>query len=709
MEPVMASQAAQELKNYEFRSPDVQIRYPHWVNYIRTLLEAQYDSQTIYRSGFTVYTTLDPGLQDLADQIVKKQVDSLADRRVTDGALVAIRPGTGEILAMVGSADFYNEAISGQVNMALAPRQPGSAIKPLTYVAAFERGWTPSTLIWDVPSEFPPSGKPDDPSEPYVPVNYDDKFHGPVTVRTALANSYNIPAVKTLNFVNIYDDPTTAQPDGLINFARRLGITTLNRPDYGLSLTLGGGDVSLLELTGAYATFANSGLRLPPVAITRILDHADNVVYQYQPPAGEQVVRPEHAYLISSILSDNEARAPMFGRDSVLNLGFPVAAKTGTTNDFRDNWTMGYTPDVAVGVWVGNADFTPMQNTTGLSGAAPIWSEFMQAAIQAITGGNPTGFSRPGGVVEYAVCEVSGTEPSEWCQNQRTEVFAADQPPLPKDQDLWQKVLIDTWTALKASPACSEFIDEAFVLNVTDPFAKTWIKRDDEGKAWAEANGFEEGVIFTPERECRADDPRPKLAITSPKENETITSSPLEIVGQADATQNFDYFQLEWGRGEDPVEWEVLEKRDSPLSQAEDIVSWDISELDAGPITLRLFMHSTQDTTTEVKFVVNIQVPTPTPTPTPTATPTDTPTLTPTPTDTPVPTETPTMTPTSTITPTPSETPHIPKATLTDTPTSTPTETLPAPALMEATATETPTPTLGSIEDIPTETPSTEN
>ncbi len=176
------------------------------------------------------------------------------------GALVAIQPATGEILAMVGSADFYNEAISGQVNMAISPRQPGSSIKPLTYLAAFEKGWTPATLIWDVPSEFPPSGQPNDPRPPYMPVNYDGAFHGPVTVRFALANSYNIPAVKTLQYVGIYDDPSTPNEDGLFAFARRMGITTLTRPDYGLSLTLGGGEVSLLELTGAYSIIANHGI-----------------------------------------------------------------------------------------------------------------------------------------------------------------------------------------------------------------------------------------------------------------------------------------------------------------------------------------------------------------------------------------------------------------------------------------------------------------
>ncbi|WP_299029629.1 transglycosylase domain-containing protein [uncultured Thermanaerothrix sp.] len=649
LQPVCVTQedvalAAREMENYQYQAPTNVMRFPHWVVYVRSLLEAQYGADAIYRSGFTVYTTLDPDLQQQAEEMVRRQIAQLADRHVTNGALVALRPTTGEILAMVGSADFYNEAISGQVNMALAPRQPGSAIKPLTYVAAFEKGWTPATLIWDVPSEFPPSGNPNDPREPYRPVNYDGRFHGPVTVRVALANSYNVPAVKTLQFVGIYDDPNTPQPDGLINFAKRLGITTLTRPDYGLSLTLGGGDVSLLELTAAYAVFANGGRRVPPVAITKIVDYKGNLVYEYQPPAGDQVVRPEHAFLISSILSDNQARAPMFGTNSVLNLPFPVAAKTGTTNDFRDNWTLGYTPDLAVGVWVGNADYTPMQNTTGLTGAAPIWAEFMQAAIQKLTDGRPTPFIRPAGVVEKIICEVSGAEPSEWCPSQRLEYFAYDQPPLPKEDDLWKKVVIDTWTGLRATSACADSIKEVLALNVTDPFAIKWIRETAEGRRWAEQYGFKDPIVFVPERECRPGDPRPLLLFSNLSEGQTITTSPLEIYALVTVPEPFREFRLEYGLGDDPDAWTALAVGNTSENQPRLLATWDLREVPAGRVTLRLYVESQRDTYAERRIHLNLQVPTPTPTPTPTATMTPTPTLTPTPTAPPfpLPSETPT-------------------------------------------------------------------
>ncbi len=661
-----AANAMQEIESYDFEENPIVARYPHWVTYIRTLLEDKYGPQAMYRNGFTVYTTLDPNLQDQAQQIVSQQIQSLADRHVTNGALVAIRPNTGEILAMVGSADFYNADISGQINMALAPRQPGSSIKPLTYVAAFEKGWTPSTLIWDIPSQFTPSGQPTDTGPTYIPVNYDGKFHGPVTVRTALANSYNIPAVKALQFVGIYDDPNTPQADGFINFAKRMGITTLTRSDYGLSLTLGGGDVSLIEMTSAFSAFANGGKRVPPVAITKIVDYQGNLVYQYTPPQGDQVVRPEHAYLITSILSDNEARKPMFGANSVLNLPFAAAAKTGTTNDFRDNWTIGYTPDVVVGVWVGNADYTPMVNTSGVTGAAPIWAQFMQIAEQALTGGNPTPFARPTGIVDRVICSLSGTEPSDWCQNQRSEIYAYDQLPQPKEKDFWNEVMIDTWTGLSASAECADYTDKKFVLNITDGDAIRWIKQDQQGEDWAVGLGFTRPIFFVPERECKATDSRPSLFFAGLSDGQTIDYNPLDIYVLADATTDFKDFRLEYGEGSDPSQWTpLLENQTAPVRQPERIYTWDLSGITASEVTLRLYMTSTHDTYAEKRIHLKLQVPTATPTPT------ETPTVTPTVTLTPTPTLT--VTPTDTVEPaTPTETP-----TVTAVPTETPTPTTP--------------------------------
>jgi len=622
-----AVSAFSALENYQFNPPYVQIRYPHWVNYVRSILESQFDAQTIYRSGFSVYTTIDPNLQDEAENLVKQQIDSLTAYNATNGALVAIRPSSGEILAMVGSADFYNDAIDGQVNMATSPtRQPGSSIKPITYIAAFEKGWTSATLIWDVPSEFPPSGDPNDPRPPYTPVDYDGRFHGPVTVRSALANSYNIPAVKALQYVGIYDNPDTPNEDGMLSVARKMGITSLTRNDYGLSLTLGGGEVSLLEMTGAYAVIANGGRLVPPIAISRILDHDGNVVFEYQTPPGDQVIRPEHAFLITSILSDNDARAPMFGGNSVLNLPFPAAAKTGTSNDYRDNWTLGYTSDIAAGVWVGNADYSPMQDITGMTGAAPIWSQFMQSAIQQLAGGNPTPFSKPSGIVDRVICAVSGTEPSQWCPSQRSEYFAADQLPQPSSQDLWSKVVFDTWTGLRASGACPDYLKEEFAVNVTDVWAIGWIQNDSEGRNWAAGMGFTDPILFAPSRECQSNDPHPIIEFSLLTEGQAITTSPLDIFAKLDVSVDFQNFTLSYGLGDNPIDWKSLYESNQPVSQSAKIYSWDLKDVPPGVITLKLTMNSIRGGYAERKIHLNMLVSTATPTVTPTITHTPSPT-----------------------------------------------------------------------------------
>jgi penicillin-binding protein 1C len=656
VDEVAAANAANDMKTRVFNSPNINTRYPHWVNFVRGQLESQYDAQTIYRSGFIVYTTLDPSLQDEAQRLVTEQVASLVENNAHNGALVSIRPATGEILAMVGSPDFYNEAISGQINMADSPtRQPGSSIKPVNYVAAFEKGWTAATLIWDVPSEFPPSGNPNDPREPYRPVNYDGRFHGPVTVRTALANSFNVPAVKTLDFVGIYDDPSTPQKDGMVGMAERLGITSFTRPDYGLSLTLGGGDVSLLELTSAYSVFATYGKKIPPVAILKIVDFQGNLVYEYQPPQGEQVIRAEHAFLMSSILSDNEARSWMFGRNSLLNQPFQVAAKTGTTNDFRDNWTLGYTPDLVTGVWIGNADYTPMVNTTGLTGAAPIWSSFMQYAVPYVSNNAPTPFTIPPGIVEMVICTTSGTEPSQGCRGgQRSEFFASDQPPLPRSEDLIRRLSIDTWTGLIAGNACTDFAREEMVLNVTDGWARQWLRSGD-GRAWLEANDLPRNPFYTPDRECSSSDPRPVLEFQNPRDGNTVTETPLPISGVIDVRNGgFTAWRLEYGNGNDPDDWTVLAQGNNSFPQPGLIHTWDLNEVTADRITLRLYLMNGEDYYAEKRVTISLSLPTPTPEPTPTPT-----VIPPTafPTDTSIPVI---STPTETVTPfppTPTETP----------------------------------------------------
>ena len=354
----------------DLASPDVSLVAPHFTVAVRHELERlpSIDPAMVARGGLRVYTTLSMPYQALGERVVAEQVAAVsAEANLHNAALVAINPNTGEVLAMVGSVDYDDESIDGNVNVILSPQQPGSAIKPLTYAAAFERGWNPSDILWDVPMVYD-----DGQGGLYEPRNYDGRSHGPVRLRDALANSYNIPAVTLLREVGV---------PGLLEIARRFGVESLgdDASSYGLSLTLGGGELTPLELTTAYAVFANGGHRIEPHLVTRVTDSQGNPIYEAPAAVGEEVLDPRIAFLISSILSDNAARTPAMGEDSALLLSFPAAAKTGTTNDFRDNWTVGYTPHLVVGVWAGNTDNSPMaEGTSGLTGAAPIWHEYME-------------------------------------------------------------------------------------------------------------------------------------------------------------------------------------------------------------------------------------------------------------------------------------------------------------------------------------------
>jgi membrane carboxypeptidase/penicillin-binding protein PbpC len=339
------------------------------------------------------------------------------DHNVHNGAVVVLDPADGAILAMVGSPDFADARIQGQVNGALALRQPGSAIKPLTYAAALERGWTPATTILDVPSTFTTRE-----GDPYTPQNYDLTFHGPLALREALATSSNVAAVRVLDRIGI---------PALLDIAGRLGVASLGAEPgrYGLALTLGGGEVSLLELSGAYAAFANGGSRVRPYAVLAVSSPG---VLPAQPerttPA--RALAPEVAYLISDMLSDRYARMRAFGEASALDVDRPAAAKTGTTSDWRDNWTLGYSPDRVVGIWVGNADGRSMRAVSGISGAGPVWHAVMLAAHRGLP---PRPFVRPPGIVEREVCAEGGMLPAPACPATRLERFIEGTAPTQPD------------------------------------------------------------------------------------------------------------------------------------------------------------------------------------------------------------------------------------------------------------------------------------
>ncbi len=447
------------------------IRAPHFVLAVWDQLRREYPD-LIEHGGLEVTTTLDLDWQNAAESIARRQIDKLThpvpgepDHHASNAALVALDPHTGQVRAMLGSVDYFDETISGAINLAIAPRQPGSTLKPFTYALTFDpvqaHPWTPATMILDVSTPFITQHL-----QSYTPGNYGLAEHGPVLVREALASSYNIPAVVALDHVGL---------GALLDLLHKLGISTLmDTTRLDLSVTLGGGEVRLLELTAAYAAFANGGRVVKPSLILQIKDQNGKPIYHWQPPpVSEPIIDPRVAYLITHILSDNSARLPAFGDHSALEIGWPAAAKTGTTTDYRDNWTMGFTPNLTVGVWVGNADNTPMIKVSGITGAGPIWNEFMQTVLK----GQPKlGFERPAGLSETDVCAASGLLPTSLCPTTRRELFINGTAPTETDS-MFQQLTLDSATGLLATESTPTERRIQHVYQVLPQEARDWALR----------------------------------------------------------------------------------------------------------------------------------------------------------------------------------------------------------------------------------------
>lgn len=446
------------------------IEAPHFI----WLIKDQIDKLTFTgvlnsRQSLVVRTTLDLDVQHLAEEILKRRVeifereDAAISHNVNNAALVVIDPQNGEILGLVGSADYFDASIDGALDMATSPRQTGSAFKPFIYALALnptrQNPWTAATSILDVSTTFLTHD-----GTPYTPVNYDSRAHGPVSVRQSLGSSLNIPAVKTLQQVGI---------ESTLELAGRLGITSLSDPQqYDLSLALGGGEISLLELSTAYAALANNGYFTGSYSILDIQDADGNLLYTQEKEPPLQVFDPPLAWLISDILSDDSARSTGFGLNSTLKLDRVAAVKTGTTTNFHDNWTIGYTPDLVVGVWVGNSGYEAMHNVTGLTGAAPIWHEVMRALLQ----GRPDHpFERPEGLTQVEICDLSGLLPTSACPHTRSEWFIAGTEPAQSDS-YYQQIWIDLLTNSLASDSTP--VDRRKSLTVLDlpAEAQTWAR-----------------------------------------------------------------------------------------------------------------------------------------------------------------------------------------------------------------------------------------
>ncbi|MBC8159805.1 MAG: transglycosylase domain-containing protein, partial [Roseiflexaceae bacterium] len=421
-------------ENLVFAAQERPLNAPHFVFYVRQQLEEKYGQQ-FANQGLSVYTTLDLNLQNLVQEQARARIDELAERNIHNAAVVVMQPNTGQVLAMVGSIDYTQvkpsatpgqpgNVLDGQVNVAIRDRQPGSALKPFTFLSAMERGATPATVWWDVPTEFVGGGGV------YAPLNYNGKFNGPMRTRTALATSLNLPAVKALKFAGLQNT---------LDLLHRSGIKGLeNGPDYyGLSLTLGGGEVTPLDLTTAYNTLASGGRYYPPVSVLKIVNARDELLEEFTPPTpsavparfdpdaitlpaqpGQQVLNPDHVAIITDMLADNQARAPVFGLDNRLQLSRPAAVKTGTTNDWRDAWAAGFTPYLTVGVWTGNNNNEPTAKVESVTSGGAIWHNVMEAVFAdarfqkllaaPYKGQLPAAFTLPRTVERRPLCKLPG-------------------------------------------------------------------------------------------------------------------------------------------------------------------------------------------------------------------------------------------------------------------------------------------------------------
>ncbi len=431
--------SVKELPTLKFAAFGQGIKAPHFSIYVKKILEEKYGQEKVLQGGLQVTTSLDLNLQNLAQDVVNKQITSEQNRKlkVSNGAAVIEDTKTGEILALVGSKDYFATDIPGNFDVATQGlRQPGSALKPFNYLTGFKEGYTPATMWLDEKTDF---------GGGYAPGNYDDKTHGSLQTRYALANSYNIPAVKQLAVVGLPD---------MLKTLKDFGITTLNEPNrYGLSLTLGGGAIKLYELTNAYAILGNGGNYVEPTAILKITDSSGKVLFEKKPKEPKQVADPAKVYLINSILSDKTAKYQAYGSFWANRLNFQenIGVKTGTAELKTDNWTFGYTPTYTVGIWVGNNDNKPMHPSlaSGVTGAAPIYREIMETLLK----GKPIDkFVKPSGIVEMEVDALTGQKASPSSGSKRIEIF--DKTNLPPEDDMHVKVRVCAPTGLLANASC---------------------------------------------------------------------------------------------------------------------------------------------------------------------------------------------------------------------------------------------------------------
>jgi len=511
---------------------------PHFIFFLKDTLDKQLTNNALYQKGLIIKSTLDLELQKAIEKIVKEEIAKTKGLNISNAAVVVIDPKNGDVLAMVGSVDFNNEEF-GKFNAALGLRQPGSALKPFTYALALENGYTASSVIMDVKTEFT-SGLEND--KPYTPVNYDGKFRGPVQLRMALGNSINVPAVKTLARVGIKNLLQTLYDAGLTTMAPTQN--NLNR--FGLSLTLGGGEVKLFDLVTAYSALANEGKATSVRSIVEVKNYRNKMIFKSGKTTQKQIFSPETAFIISHILTDNNARLLSFGQNNYLNIeGRTVAAKTGTTDDKRDNWAIGYTKDLVVGVWVGNNNNEPMSEAlaSGISGAAPIWRRiFLEAFSQGYKDGI---MDKPDKVTALEIDALFGGLPHSGLPT-RSEYFIENTEPT-AESPFYKKLKISKSNGKLANSveiASGNYEEkEFFVVNEQDPLSLDGKNRWQEAiDSWAREQSDEHWKVPTEISDSNPDDL--DISVHEPKDMTKINSNDLRIYAKSFSNKSLKSFVL---------------------------------------------------------------------------------------------------------------------------------------------------------------------
>jgi penicillin-binding protein 1C len=467
---------------------------PHFCDMLSAIMRSMKQNNVSF-----LRSTIDLELQREAEVLLKERVRALKDEGVSNGAIIVMDNNTGEILVMVGSADFWGA--DGQVNAALSKRQPGSTLKPFTYALALEKGFTAADIIPDIKT-----GIPSDNGD-FTPQNYDRSFHGPVRLRQALACSYNVPAVRVLQQIG---------PELLLQRLRDAGFESLNRniDYYGVGLTLGSGEVTLLELVRAYSSFARGGELMKEKFICEALDAQGNPIAIYNDDNRRRLLSPQVAYIITDILKDREARIPAFGQYGPLDLPFPCAAKTGTSKGFRDNWTIGYTPLYTVGIWVGNFDGSAMRKVSGITGAAPLFHDVMRLLHKK----KPRlDFPQPQGLVEAPICPVSGVLPGRFCLNSMKEIFQPGKIPR-RTCEIHRLAKVDIRNGQVASPRCPEGLTANRIFEVYPPLYAEWMEHH-------HAEVPEESIISNPQRKEQKNSENP--VVIFPKDGDIFRVDPI--------------------------------------------------------------------------------------------------------------------------------------------------------------------------------------